>query len=92
MTEELKVSYEGTELLLIFGQEPRASLCINGVERESVSSDKPAITLKLSSTVQTDYEWHECVEAIVVYSASTIRASILASKKELITTTRDRAS
>jgi len=92
MTEELKVSYEGTDLLLIFGQEPSASLCINGVERESVSSNKPAITLKLSSTVQTDYEWQEYGVAIVVYSAKPTRAAILASKKELITTTRDRAS
>ena len=92
MTDELKVRYEGADLSLLFGQEARASLRINGVERESVSSDKPTITLKLSSTVQTAYEWHEFVEAIVVYNADTIQASILASNKELIATTLDRKS
>ena len=94
MAHELKVHYEGADLLLTFEKEAVANLSINGIQRDFDSSDnKPSdagvITLKLYSTVQTAYEWHEFIEAIVIYNASTIEASIFASKKELIATTVD---
>ena len=82
---ELKTEYGGVDLALRFEPDSKASLCINGIERESTSSDKRTITLTLSSTVQTDYEWHELVEAIVRYDTDNIRASIYANKQELVT-------
>ena len=83
MSHELSISYGGAELALKFGNLPTATLLINGIERESVSSKESDITLKLSSTVQTDYEWHEFVEAIILYQTDMITASLRASKKTL---------
>lgn len=82
---ELRTEYGGVDLELRFAPDSRASLRINGIERESASSDKQTITLMLSSTVQTDYEWHEFVEAVVRYDADHIKASIYANKQELVT-------
>ncbi len=92
MTQELKVHYEGADLLLTFDRHATANLRINGIERDFDSGDSnfdvtDVITLKLTSSVQTAYEWHELIEAVVVYNTGTITASILASKKELIATT-----
>ena len=59
-----------------------ASLSINGIERQSVKGD-PTATLHLSSTVQTDYEWHEFIEGIVRPGADGVEAVLLANKAEI---------
>ena len=49
-------------------------------------------TLRLSSSVQTDYEWHEYIEALVEYGPTTIVARLLASSVELASITVHRPS
>ncbi|HKI73020.1 MAG TPA: hypothetical protein VJ998_00125, partial [Pseudomonadales bacterium] len=40
-------------------------------------------TLRVSSTVQTDYEWHEFIEGIVRYDGGRIHARIIANNLPL---------
>ena len=91
MNYELKTHYEGADLFLQFGAKPKASLQINGVERETLTAGQALATLKLTSVVQTGYEYHEHIEATVSYAADTIDASIRAGEKELISTSINRA-
>ncbi|MCB1645447.1 MAG: hypothetical protein KDI36_08340, partial [Pseudomonadales bacterium] len=73
MTEELSITYEGARLALSFSDPPQAALRINGLIRETAASEQSNITLKLTSTVQTDYEWHEFIEGIVEFSDKGIK-------------------
>ena len=92
MTHELKILYGGADLCLKFDNIASASLLINGIERDSATSPDTNITLKLNSSVQTEYEWHEFVEAELNYSAELISASIHASNRELKKISIKRAS
>lgn len=88
---QLKIGYEDANLQLDFDEKANVALRINGLIRdkfESTSDAEPSIsTIKLSSPVQTDYEWHEIIDATVSYSANQIVASIEASHKLLISKT-----
>ncbi|MDP4598166.1 MAG: hypothetical protein NWS96_04925 [Pseudomonadales bacterium] len=72
--------------------QPLANLRINGILRDTASSTKDQVTLKVTSTVQTDYEWHEYIEALVEYGPTTIVARLLASSVELASITVHRPS
>jgi len=83
---QLKTVYQAADLQLDFDEQANVALRINGLIRDRYDAVKGAklpenITIKLSSPVQTDYEWHEIVEATVCYSATQIIASIEASKQ-----------
>ncbi|MBD3649318.1 MAG: hypothetical protein HUJ31_18130, partial [Pseudomonadales bacterium] len=73
------------------GSEPNARLLINGLVREQrqTSPGKP-VTLKLGSSVQTDYEWHEFIEGIVHYDTNRITAKIIANNAEVASGDFDR--
>ena len=98
------MAYRGARLLLSFAilpaeQQgssspllPLATLSINGILRDTASSTTERITLKVTSTVQTDYEWHEYIEALVEYGPTTIVARLLASSVELASITVHRPS
>lgn len=79
MRNQLETEYRGAKLQIEFDNKPQARLSINGLYRDKAVSDKDQVTLKLSSPVQTDYEWHEIVEALIEYQADAINASIFAS-------------
>lgn len=84
MEHKLETNYNGVKLRLTFSandktSEREATLLINNIEREKVISTENT-TLKLNSTVQTEYEWHEFIEAIVEYGSDKITASLFASK------------
>ena len=84
MEHKLETNYNGVKLRLTFSandktSEREATLLINNIEREKVISTENT-TLKLNSTVQTEYEWHEFIEAIVEYGSDKIIASLFASK------------
>lgn len=81
---QIETTYHGARLTLSFDDSPAAKLAINGLVREEASSNSDAITLRLSSTVQTDYEWHEFIEGTVRYSASRIEATLIANNTELL--------
>jgi hypothetical protein len=100
--QELGTEYRGAELLLYFAilpvgsgkiakaSQPVATLRINGIVRDTASSARDPVTLKVTSTVQTDYEWHEYIEALVEYGPTTIVARLLASSAELASITVNR--
>ncbi|MEX0943694.1 MAG: hypothetical protein WD002_14250 [Pseudomonadales bacterium] len=81
--QRLEINYRGARLALEFDTSPAARLKVNGIVREHVRSDQLPITLKLTSTVQTDYEWHEFIEGLVIYSETGVRASLIANSQEL---------
>lgn len=77
----LEVTYRGTQLKLeIHEANQCACLIVNGIVRGEESG---ATTLRLTSTVQTDYEWHELVEGRVQFRPEEISATIFASNFEV---------
>lgn len=90
-THVLETRYRGAVLRLEFDTDPHAKLLINGLVREQrqISSAKP-VTLKLGSSVQTDYEWHEFIEGIVRYDTNRITAKIMANNAEVASENFDR--
>lgn len=83
MSHKLEVSYRGSNLSLEFSSSPLACLRINGLVREEAAGDRKPVTLKVASTVQTDYEWHEFIEGIVDYREGKIAARLVANSQEL---------
>jgi hypothetical protein len=76
----LKASYGGADLALVISVEGEATLIVNGIARDR---SEGASTLLVSSTVQTDYEWHELIEGKVSISENQISATLYANKVEL---------
>lgn len=76
MTHILKATYEGASIALSFSTEGIAELVINGVIRESANAGNQNINLKLGSPVQTGYEQHEFIEALIEYSPDQICARL----------------
>jgi hypothetical protein len=81
---QLETNYRGVELTLEFDDEPSASLYINGILRDHVASQRGKVVLRVTSTVQTDYEWHEFIEGVIELRHSVITGTILANKQELV--------
>lgn len=83
-TRTLETNYHGASLRLEFEDTPGARLLINGLVRQErrTEADKRAV-LRLASTVQTDYEWHEFIEGIVDYSQQKIQATLVANNTEI---------
>ena len=72
----LETTYRGAHLKLEISDEGKTQLLINGLVRDEGSSEK---TLRLSSVVQTDYEWHELIEGFISFEPGCITASLLAN-------------
>jgi len=83
-THILETRYQGTTLRLEFEDTPDARLMINGLTRKKRRATCEGSTiLRLASTVQTDYEWHEFIEAIVDYGEKNIQATLVANNMEI---------
>ena len=80
----LQITYHGATLALEIGPTPSVTLRINGLVRDEATSDADSVTLRVNSTVQTDYEWHEFIEGVVRYDGARVLACIIANKQELI--------
>lgn len=78
----LKAEYHGAEIQLEVQRET-AVLRVNNVVRDSAAQDsvKPAKPLRLSSTVQTGYEWHEFIEGHVSSTDGRVLLSLHANSK-----------
>ena len=77
----LEVTHRGARLKLeIYDHNDRASLIVNGIVRAEETGSK---TLRLTSSVQTDYEWHELVEGMVRFEPGKISATIFANNFEV---------
>lgn len=83
MNEILETRYRGADLALDISSPPAAVLRINGLVRNSAAAEGPKVTLRVHSTVQTDYEWHEFIEGFVTFDGERITARILANGQEL---------
>jgi hypothetical protein len=97
MKEVLQAHYQGAELCLRLtsvaskSESPSthssgylaATLVINGVTRDQARSQSDTSTLRLTSTVQTAYEWHEFIEAVIDISSETVNIRLLASSTEI---------
>ena len=79
----LEVEYKNVALRVELGSEQSAELFINNIQRMQASLMVPSGTLRLSSSVQTDYEWHEIIEAIVTFTEKEIGISLRASNSEI---------
>ena len=104
MKEVLQTHYRGAELYLELTCQASTSasqldggnadlavtLMINGVTRDRATSQSDAGTLRLTSTVQTDYEWHEFIEAIIDVTADAVNVRLLASNTEVASLTAPR--
>ena len=80
-TEVTSVEHGGALIEVHLSPPGEASLWINGLVRETGQSES---VLRLTSTVQTDYEWHEFVEALVEFNADNTQITITSNKVELI--------
>jgi hypothetical protein len=79
----LEVEYRNAALRVELGSNGSAGLFINNIQRMKESLKAPSGTLRLSSSVQTDYEWHEFIEVIVTFSGKEITISLRASNTEI---------
>lgn len=87
MSHKIETHYHGADLRLEAGEKPSASLRINGIVRDEASAAKGDITLKVNTTLQTDYEWHEFIEGTVEYRDGVIHARLAANNQELASET-----
>ena len=77
------LEYRGAHLKVMVDNQLRASLFINGMQRDQQTANEIPCRHKLSSTVQTDYEWHEFIEAEIVFDSKEIIVTLRANKAQL---------
>ena len=79
----LEVKYRNIALRVELDGVRSAALFINNIKRmQDTLTTRPG-TLRLSSSVQTDYEWHEFIEAILTFTEKEIGISLRASNSEI---------
>ena len=86
---EFEVNYRGAVIRIVI-ETDAASLHINGLERDKKALGQDPQTLKLSSSVQTDYEWHEFIESTLEVEANQVRVELGANNQPLLSETVDR--
>jgi hypothetical protein len=83
----LKVEYKNAALRVELETGGSAGLFINNIQRmhSSLGTLQGTLqgTLRLSSSVQTDYEWHEFIEATITFNEKEISVSLCASNVEI---------
>ena len=79
----LEVEYRNAALRVELDSNRSARLFINNIQRMHESLTPLSGTLRLSSSVQTDYEWHEFIEAIVTYDETETTVVLNASNAEI---------
>ena len=83
----LEINYNNAALRVELGDDRSAALFINNIQRMQESLSTLPGTLRLSSSVQTDYEWHEFIEVIVTFDEKETTISLLASNSEIASVT-----
>ena len=79
----LKVKYRNVALRVELDGLRSAALFINNIQRMQDTLTTLPGTIRLSSSVQTDYEWHEFIEAILTFTEKEIGISLRASNSEI---------
>ena len=75
-----ELEYRGAQLRLEINDKMISSLFVNGIKRDSDSSSLSGYC-SLSTTIQTDYEWHEFIKAEVTASESEVIVKLSANSK-----------
>ena len=80
----INIDYKGIPIEFCVSSGGEISLKIDGIVRGTkyTASGSNGL-LSLSSTVQTDYEWHEIIEANARFTQSGANVSIVANKVKL---------
>ena len=84
MNRTLETTYRGAVISLTIATPPAVTLRINRLARDSAEGKTEPVTLRVSSTVQTDYEWHEFIEGVVTFAGGAVSARIIANSQELV--------
>lgn len=79
----LEVEYRNAALRVELDSDRSARLLINNIQRMRESLTTLPGTIRLSSSVQTDYEWHEFIEVIVTFSEQENSICLRASNVEI---------
>lgn len=82
VVESVNVNYGGAEITVDLLTPPGARLTINRITRAS-EMVRPPNVVRLSSTVQTDYEWHEFIEAVIDFKGDEIYIAINANNQRI---------
>ncbi len=82
-SKQLCAEYRGANLRVEFDSKPSAALYINNLQRHTEVAESRPHTFSLSSPVQTDYEWHEYIDAVVRISEDAATVKISTGGKEL---------
>ena len=83
----VETQYRGASLVVEAGPD-EAALFINGIRRAQASTAGREV-IRLNSSVQTDYEWHEFIEAVVTLGSDGRGCDVVisASNTEVVTAT-----
>ena len=84
MSRILETTYRGADISVEIAMPPAVTLKINRLVRDTAEAGTDPITLRVSSTVQTDYEWHEFIEGVVIFDRGAVTARIIANNQELV--------
>ena len=79
------IDYKGASICVEIVPHQFVSLRIGNVPRETRQLNSiPGQSVRLSSSVQTDYEWHEFIVATVAIREGNAEVSILASNELIL--------
>ena len=80
------LEYRGVQLRVEIKEKLYSSLYINGIRRDSMHAAMPGHCF-LSTTVQTDYEWHEFIEAELIVTGAKVVVKVSANNQTVGTET-----
>jgi hypothetical protein len=81
---ELIIDYRSAGLKIEVDDTPSARLYINNILRAQESTSTKPCTLALTTTVQTDYEWHEFIEATISFTENKAIVKLAANGAEIL--------
>ena len=76
-------NFKGREIK-ITNSESTFVLLVDGLVRTKRVSWSDNARISLSTTIQTGYEWHESLEAIIDLSANILKLEVKANNKKII--------
>ena len=76
-------NFKGREIEII-NSESAFMLLVDGLVRTKRVSSSDNARISLSTTIQTGYEWHESLEAIIDLSDCKLKLEVKANNKEII--------
>ena len=82
-TGELTADYRGATIRVEFDTLPSARLYINNMKRQEATAGKLPARLALGSPVQTDYEWHEYIDALIDFTQARVSVTISTGGQEI---------